>query len=45
VVQDNTAALSLYRALGFEVYGSEPRALKDAGRYSDELLMVRFLTL
>ena len=44
VVADNAAALALYRALGFEVYGREPRALRDAcGNYSDELLMVRVL--
>jgi ribosomal protein S18 acetylase RimI-like enzyme len=45
VVKDNTAAVSLYRALGFESYGTEPRALKGATGYSDELLMVRFLAL
>jgi ribosomal protein S18 acetylase RimI-like enzyme len=45
VVSDNLAAVSLYRTLGFETYGTEPRALKDAGGYSDELLMVRFLAL
>jgi ribosomal protein S18 acetylase RimI-like enzyme len=45
VVRDNLAAVSLYRALGFEIYGTEPRALKDATGYSDELLMVRFLAV
>jgi ribosomal protein S18 acetylase RimI-like enzyme len=43
VVQDNEAARNLYRALGFETYGIEPRALKSAAGYADELLMVCFL--
>lgn len=44
VVQDNAAALALYRECGFQVYGTEPRALKSAHGYSDEVLMVRFLS-
>jgi ribosomal protein S18 acetylase RimI-like enzyme len=43
VVSDNAAALALYRGLGFEVYGREPRALKSDGGCDDETLMVRFL--
>lgn len=43
VVKDNAAALALYRGLGFEVYGTEPRALKSSDSYADEVLMVRFL--
>ena len=43
VVRDNEAAAGLYRALGFEAYGVEPRALKGAGGYADEVLMVCFL--
>jgi ribosomal protein S18 acetylase RimI-like enzyme len=43
VVSTNSSAVALYRGLGFEVYGNEPRALKGDGGYADELLMVRFL--
>ncbi|HBP31985.1 MAG: GNAT family N-acetyltransferase [Advenella sp.] len=38
----NTPALKLYQEAGFEIYGKEPRSLKDETGYSDELLMVRF---
>ena len=43
VVQGNAAALALYARCGFETYRIEPRALKSAGGYADEILMVRFL--
>ena len=43
VVQDNEAAKRLYLTVGFEAYGLEPRALKSAAGYADELLMVCFL--
>ena len=44
VVKDNTAALTQYRKLGFEVYGIEPRPLKSSAGYADEVLMVRFFS-
>ena len=34
----------LYRSLGFEQFGIEPRALKWEGRYLDQRFMVLFLT-
>lgn len=43
VVQGNDDALALYRRLGFEIYGVEPRALKTGNGYVDEALMIRFL--
>jgi ribosomal protein S18 acetylase RimI-like enzyme len=43
VTKDNLAAIALYRELGFEAYGTEPRALKSTDGYADDVLMVRFL--
>ncbi|WP_139489092.1 GNAT family N-acetyltransferase [Brevibacillus dissolubilis] len=43
VVTTNEAAAALYKSCGFEVYGEEKRALKVAGQYYDEWLMVLFL--
>lgn len=43
VVSGNAGAVALYRRLGFEIYGTEPRALKSDDGYADEILMVRFL--
>lgn len=43
VAVDNCAALNLYHRLGFQTYGTEPRALNVDGRFIDEHLMVRFL--
>ncbi len=41
VVSTNVPAVSLYRKLGFEVYGERPRSLKlKNGSYSNELLMI-----
>ena len=36
----NEPACNLYKSLGFETYGVEPRALKIDGEYIDEALMV-----
>ncbi len=43
VVQGNEDAILLYRKFGFQVYGIEPRALKAATGYADEVLMSRIL--
>jgi len=43
VVSENEAARRLYEAMGFVEYGFEKRALKQGGRYFDEVLMVKFL--
>ena len=43
VVLTNEAAIKLYRSTGFEVYGTDPHALKVGECFHDEYLMVRFL--
>lgn len=43
VVTENLAARELYRKLGFQVFGTEPRALKVGDQYLDEEYMVLFL--
>ncbi len=43
VVSTNRAARRLYETCGFTAYGTEPRSLKQAGRYFDSVMMVRFL--
>lgn len=43
VAVGNEPAVRLYRALGFETYGTEPQALQVDGEALDELLMVRLL--
>lgn len=43
VADDNKSAINLYKKLGFQVYGIEPKALKENGEYIDELLMKLFL--
>jgi ribosomal protein S18 acetylase RimI-like enzyme len=44
VVSDNQQARRLYASLGFIEYGIEKNALKQEGRYYDEVLMARDLT-
>jgi ribosomal protein S18 acetylase RimI-like enzyme len=43
VAKSNEAARRLYRDLGFEPYGLEPRGLACAGRYFDQELMILML--
>ena len=43
VASDNEPAHKLYLKAGFSEYGREILALKQDGRYFDEILMVRFL--
>jgi ribosomal protein S18 acetylase RimI-like enzyme len=43
VVTDNEQARRLYASLGFVEYGIEKNALKQDGRYYDELLMAKDL--
>lgn len=44
VVEDNLAAVSLYRSMGFETYGVEPNAMKAANGSWNEIYMVLALT-
>jgi ribosomal protein S18 acetylase RimI-like enzyme len=44
VVSENEAARRLYASLGFVEYGIERKALKQHGRYYDEVLMTKDLT-
>jgi ribosomal protein S18 acetylase RimI-like enzyme len=44
VVAENEAARRLYASLGFVEYGLEKKALKQGGRYYDEVLMAKDLT-
>lgn len=37
---ENPAAAGLYRSMGFETYGREPRAMRVGDRYYDEDLMI-----
>jgi RimJ/RimL family protein N-acetyltransferase len=44
VVRDNEPARRLYESLGFVEYGIERKALKQDGRYYDEILMAKELS-
>jgi len=43
VADDNQSAIQLYEKFGFQVYGTEQKALKNNAEYTDELLMKLFL--
>jgi ribosomal protein S18 acetylase RimI-like enzyme len=43
VVTENEAARQLYAKAGFVAYGHQVKALKQDGRYHDDILMVKFL--
>ena len=43
-VTNNNPAVKFFQRNGFEIYGTEPRALKIDMQYYDELLMVLMLT-
>lgn len=43
VVSSNSSAIGLYSSLGFELYGTEKRALKIGEDYFDEDFMVLFI--
>jgi ribosomal protein S18 acetylase RimI-like enzyme len=45
VVSDNEPARRLYERLGFVEYGIEKKSLKQGGRYTDEVLMVKDFSL
>jgi RimJ/RimL family protein N-acetyltransferase len=45
VISENPAARRLYERFGFEEYGLEKHAAKYRGRYHDDVLMAKMLTL
>lgn len=44
VVTSNTSALQLYQSFGFEIWGTEPEALKVGDTFYDEYHMLCYLT-
>jgi hypothetical protein len=40
VATSQSAARQMYRSFGFEIYGTEPNALKVGARYIDEVHMI-----
>jgi len=45
VSEHNTTAKALYLSCGFEVYATEPRALKIGSRYLNELHLLRYINV
>lgn len=43
VANDNEPAIRLYKKFGFQTYGVDIKAMKDNGKYIDEVLMKRFI--
>ncbi|WP_221260320.1 GNAT family N-acetyltransferase [Acinetobacter sp. Tol 5] len=43
VADNNKPAIQLYKKFGFETYGIEKKALKDNGKYIDEIMMKLFV--
>lgn len=43
VADDNGPAIRLYKKFGFQTYGVDIKAMKDNGKYIDEVLMKRFI--
>ena len=43
VTEQNTAAKALYLSCGFQIYATEPHALKIGSRYLNELYLLRYL--
>jgi ribosomal protein S18 acetylase RimI-like enzyme len=41
---ENTVAVEAYKKLGFEIFGTEPRARKIGDHYHDEHLMIKFIS-
>lgn len=42
VVESNESAIKLYKKYGFQVYGTEPKAMKMNNQYDNNVLMIYF---